>query len=206
MGAAGALNDQQKSFLNVVKSNTERLNILVNDLLDVSRIEAGKVSLDMQTVELLETAQSVIKDYVHRSEDENKPMTFEIVPPTFSPRIIGDSERVRQILENLVENAYFYTPPEGHVTIRFSQAHDFVQTDVVDNGIGIAPEDQERIFERFYRGEDPLVLASAGTGLGLPIVRYLIERHGVKLWMESQGIPGQGSVFSVTLPAYDPEE
>ncbi len=206
MGAAGALNDQQKSFLNVVKSNTERLNILVNDLLDVSRIEAGKVSLDMQTVELLETAQSVIKDYVHRSEDENKPMTFEIVPPTFSPRIIGDSERVRQILENLVENAYFYTPPEGHVTIRFSQAHDFVQTDVMDNGIGIAPEDQERIFERFYRGEDPLVLASAGTGLGLPIVRYLIERHGGKLWMESQGIPGQGSVFSFTLPAYDPEE
>jgi PAS domain S-box-containing protein len=206
MGAAGSLTEQQVAFLNVVKSNTERLNILVNDLLDVSRIEAGKVSLDMQLVDLFETAESVIKDFIHRAQEEHKPMKFEIEPPAFSPRIYGDSERVRQILENLIENSYFYTPPEGCVTIRFHQNQTFIQTDVIDNGIGIAPEDQERIFERFYRGEDPLVLASAGTGLGLPIVRYLVERHGGQLWMESQGLPGQGSVFSFTLPSYEAEE
>ncbi|NJN43386.1 MAG: HAMP domain-containing histidine kinase [Anaerolineae bacterium] len=100
-----------------------------------------------------------------------------------------------------------FTPPsDGNVTIRFSQVGDFIQTQVIDNGIGILPEDHQRIFERFYRGEDPLVLATAGTGLGLPIVRYLVERHGGKLSMESQGIPGQGSIFSFTLPIYEPEE
>ncbi|NUM46942.1 MAG: GAF domain-containing protein, partial [Anaerolineales bacterium] len=206
MGAAGALNDQQKSFLSVVKSNTERLNILVNDLLDISRIEAGKVSLNMQAVQLIEAATNVVQEFIQRAKDENKPMTFEIVPPSFTPSVLGDVERIRQIFENLVENAYLYTPVDGKVIIRFSKNHEFVQTDVRDTGIGIAPEDQDRIFERFYRGEDPLVLASAGTGLGLPIVRYLIERHGGKLWMDSQGIPGQGSVFSFTLPLYEPED
>lgn len=206
MGAAGALNDQQKSFLNVVKSNTERLNILVNDLLDISRIEAGKVSLNMQSVPLLETVQKVTEAFTQRAIEEHKPMTFEIETPSFTPSVRGDVERIQQIFENLIENAYLYTPENGKVNIRFMQSDDYVQTDVSDNGIGIAPEDQDRIFERFYRGEDPLVLASAGTGLGLPIVRYLIERHGGKLWMESEGIPGQGSTFSFTLPLYDADE
>lgn len=206
MGAAGPLNDQQKSFLNVVKSNTERLNILVNDLLDISRIEAGKVSLNMQAVPLLETAENVIQEFIQRAHDENKTMSFEIHAPDFTPSVFGDVERVRQILENLIENSYLYTPDQGKVTLQFRQDHGFIQTDVIDNGIGISLEDQERIFERFYRGEDPLVLASAGTGLGLPIVRYLIERHGGQLWMASPGIPGQGSVFSFTLPEYDPED
>lgn len=202
MGAAGALNEQQKSFLSVVKSNTERLNILVNDLLDISRIEAGKVSLNMQSVPLLEIAEKVMQEYGQHSKDENKPMTFCIEPSSFTPTVLGDVERIRQIFENLVENAYLYTPEAGTITIRFSQEDNFVKTEVIDNGIGIAPEDQDRIFERFYRGEDPLVLASAGTGLGLPIVRYLVERHGGRLWMESPGIPGKGSVFAFTLPLY----
>lgn len=206
MGAAGVLNDQQKSFLNVVKSNTERLNILVNDLLDISRIEAGKVALNMQAVPLLEAAQNVIQEFMQRAHDENKTMTFEIQTPEFTPSVLGDVERVRQILENLIENAYLYTPDHGKITLQFHQDHGFIQTNVIDNGIGIAPEDQERIFERFFRGEDPLVLASAGTGLGLPIVRYLIERHGGKLWMNSLGVPGQGSVFSFTLPEYETED
>ncbi|HNB54228.1 MAG TPA: ATP-binding protein, partial [Anaerolineales bacterium] len=203
MGAAGALNDQQKSFLNVVKSNTERLNILVNDLLDISRIEAGKVSLNMQAVPLLDTAHKVVQLFTERAVEEHKPMTFQIEMPSFTPSVRGDVERIQQIFENLLENAYLYTPENGQVNLRFSLNNQFVQTDVMDNGIGIAPEDQERIFERFYRGEDPLVLASAGTGLGLPIVRYLIERHGGKLWMESEGVPGKGSIFSFTLPLYE---
>ncbi|MFQ5616888.1 MAG: sensor histidine kinase, partial [Anaerolineales bacterium] len=82
----------------------------------------------------------------------------------------------------------------------------FVQVDIKDDGIGIAPEDQKRIFERFYRGEDPLVLATAGTGLGLSIVQYLIELHGGRIWVESRGVPGDGSTFSFTLPVYVPED
>ncbi|NJN43385.1 MAG: GAF domain-containing protein [Anaerolineae bacterium] len=112
MGAAGQLNEQQLSFLGVIKSNTERLNILVNDLLDVSRIEAGKVSLDLQTIEILEATKDIVQAFNLRSKEENKSMTFTIESPGFSPCVIGDEERVRQILENLIENALFlHLPP-----------------------------------------------------------------------------------------------
>ncbi len=115
--------------------------------------------------------------------------------PNF-PRVPGDPERVRQILGNLVNNAFNYTHPDGQITVRAHIEGDEAQIDVKDNGIGIRPEDTKRIFERFYRGEDPLVLASAGNGLGLSITQQLIEMHHGRIWMKSNGVPGDGSVFS----------
>ena len=119
-------------------------------------------------------------------------------------RIPGDEERIRQVLSNLVSNAYNYTPANGHIKIRIQPLEYDVQVDVQDDGIGIQPEDQKKIFERFYRGEDPLVLASSGTGLGLSIVQQLIEMHHGRLWLDSSGIPGEGSTFSFTLPLDQP--
>ncbi len=206
MGAAGPLNEQQINFLKVVQSNTERLNILVNDLLDISRIEAGKITLTFQSVDLLEIANEVATDLQRRSDEEDKQIRIEIERPETAPRATGDPERVRQIFENLIENAYNYTPPGGEIRVRFHTRENFIQIDIQDNGVGIAPDEQKRIFERFYRGEDPLVLATPGTGLGLSIVQHLIELHGGQIWIESQGIPGQGSTFSFTLPAYIPGE
>ena len=90
--------------------------------------------------------------------------------------------------------------------MRIYQEAENVRVDVKDNGIGIFPEDQERVFDRFYRGENPMVMATAGTGLGLAIVRQLVEMHNGEIWVESSGVPGDGSTFSFTLPIYDPEK
>jgi signal transduction histidine kinase len=206
MGAAGALNENQLHFLDIVRTNTERLSVLVNDLLDISRIEAGRISLSLQSVDLREMANDVIVDITRRSQEENKPMTFTLDAPDELPLVNGDIERVRQILGNLVDNGYHYTPENGHITIHMQPADGSVQIDVEDDGIGVDSVDADRIFERFFRGEDPLVLATPGTGLGLAIVKQLVMMHKGRIWMTSKGIPGDGSTFSFTLPVYHPEE
>ena len=206
MGAAGELSPQQVHFLKIVKSNTERLSVLVNDLLDVSRIEAGRVTLNLQGLNLLEVAEDVVTDLKRRSREENKPMRFALEIPADLPSVCGDLERVRQVLSSLISNGYNYTPEDGLVTVRMTSLGREVRIDVIDNGIGIAVDEQHRIFERFYRGEDPLVLATAGTGLGLAISRTLIEMHHGRIWFSSDGIRGEGSVFSFTLPVYEEKE
>jgi PAS domain S-box-containing protein len=208
MGAAGAMNENQAHFLKIIKSNTERLNILVNDLLDVSRIESGRVTLSPQALDLREVAEDVIGDVLRRSQEENKPMALSLDAPKKLPPVYGDTERIRQILSNIVFNAYHYTPENGTITVQIQPlngGHE-VQVDVKDTGVGIAREDQERIFERFYRGEHPLVLATPGTGLGLSIVKQIVEMHKGRMWMESSGVPGEGSTFSFTLPVYEKNE
>jgi PAS domain S-box-containing protein len=205
MGAAGAMNENQAHFLKIIKNNTERLNILVNDLLDVSRIESGQVTLSPQALDLRELVEDVIEDVLRRSQEENKPMALSLNAPRKLPPVYGDMERVRQVLSNLVFNAYHYTPENGTITVHVSplNGENQVQVDVEDNGVGIAREDQERIFERFYRGEHPLVLATPGTGLGLSIVKQIVEMHKGRIWMKSSGVPGEGSTFSFTLPVYE---
>jgi len=205
MGAAGAVNENQTHFLNIVKNNTERLNILVNDLLDISRIESGRVTLSPQALDLREVAEEVIEDVLRRSQEENKPMALSLDAPRKLPRVYGDVERVRQIMGNLIYNAYHYTPENGTITVHIHSlngGHE-VQVDVQDNGVGISMDDQSRVFERFYRGEHPLVLATPGTGLGLSIVKQIVEMHKGRIWMKSSGIPGEGSTFSFTLPTYE---
>ena len=202
MGAAGALNENQTHFLEIVSSNTERLSILVNDLLDISRMEDGRVSLSLQPLDLREIAESVMGEVARHSKVEKREMDLKLDAPPDLPRVYGDLERVHQILNYLLDNAYRYTPEKGHLTVHLKKVEDEVQVDVIDNGVGIAPKDQDRIFERFFRGENPLVLATPGTGLGLPIVKQLVNMHKGRIWMKSTGIAGEGSTFSFTLPLY----
>ncbi len=206
MGAAGALSENQSHFLEIVKNNTERLNVLVNDLLDVSRIEAGRVSLSIQPVDLVEMSREIVSGFIKRSQDENKAMEISIHTEESIPRALADTERIWQVIDNLVDNAYNYTPADGKIQVSLRKNNGMVQIDVKDTGIGIPIEQQERVFDRFFRGEDPLVLATPGTGLGLSIVKQLVEMHRGQIWMFSTGAPGQGSTFSFTVPAYQPEE
>jgi len=208
MGAAGAMNENQTHFLNIIKNNTERLNVLVNDLLDVSQIESGRVTLSRQALDLRQIAEEILGDVLRRSQEENKPMALSLDAPKRLPLVHGDSERVRQILSNIVFNAYHYTPENGTITVHLHpvDADREVQVDVIDNGVGIVLEDQSRIFERFYRGEHPLVLATPGTGLGLSIVKEIVEMHKGRIWMKSSGNVGEGSTFSFTLPVYEKNE
>ncbi len=206
MGAAGELTQSQLHFLEIVKNNTERLNILVNDLLDISRIETGRVTLSLQPMDLREVTDEVVAEVLRRSQEENKPMAIEVDAQPNLPLALVDPDRIQQIIGNLVDNAYNYTPKDGKITIHIHSDGSDVQVDVQDTGVGIPLEDQERVFERFFRGEDPLVLATPGTGLGLSIVSQLVEMHHGKIWMRSSGLPGDGSTFSFTVPADKNEE
>jgi signal transduction histidine kinase len=187
-------------FLEIVSNNINRLTILVNDLLDISRIEAGRITLNPQPVNLREVAEDIVADALRRSRQEDKPMAISLDTQSRVPPVMGDEERIRQIMGNLVDNAFNYTPKNGTIRINIHQQNGDVQVDVQDNGVGISPEHQSRVFERFFRGEHPLVLATPGTGLGLPIVRQLVEMHNGHIWMTSTGVPGEGSTFSFTIP------
>ena len=115
------------------------------------------------------------------------------------------ADAYRQVLGNLMDNAYHYTPENGTIIIHIHSLNGGgeVQVDVKDNGVGISLEDQDRIFERFYRGENSMVLSTPGTGLGLSIVKQIVEMHKGRIWMKSTGVPGEGSTFSFTLPVYE---
>ena len=159
----------------------------------------------MQSLDMEKISRDVITELQARSVNDKKPMTFAIDVPELMPRVHGDAGRVRQMLINLMDNAYHYTPENGTITVHLHSLNGSgeVQVDIQDSGVGIAEKDQERVFDRFYRGEDPLVLATPGTGLGLAIVKQLVEMHNGRIWMKSEGIPGKGSTFSFTLPVFE---
>jgi PAS domain S-box-containing protein len=204
MGAAGPLTDQQTRFLQVVKANSERLAVLVNDLLDISQIESGKATLSVQPVNLDDIADQAIAELKHRIAGSDKGVRIAKETQPNLPRALADPDRIRRVLDNLLDNAFQYNLPDGKILLRLSQAGEEVRVDIKDSGVGIPPEDQERVFERFFRGETPLNLGVAGTGLGLSIVQNLVRMQNGRIWLESTGMPGEGSTFSFTLPVYTP--
>lgn len=205
MGAGGELTDKQIHFIEILRENAERLNMLVNDLLDVSRIQAGKVMLEWQPLDLRLLAEEILEEMRQRSKESNKPMNFSLEAASALPLARGDRERTLQILRSLVSNGFNYTPANGQVTVRLSARGNEVQVDVIDNGVGIPPKDHGRIFDRFYRGENSLVMATPGAGLGLALSKILVEMQEGRIWFSSTGVPGEGSTFSFTLPVYPAE-
>lgn len=196
-GTAGPLQEQQREFLEVVSRNTNRLANLINDLLDIQRIESGRIPVQLTPTSLASVVTQVAETF--RVQAEQKGLSFTVNVPEDVPPIRADQDRLTQIIANLVSNAVKYTR-EGGVTISVSAADDRVEIEVTDTGIGISPADQKRIFEKFYRAEHPYVREVGGTGLGLPIVRTMVEEHGGELRLESQ--PGRGSRFIVSFPAW----
>jgi PAS domain S-box-containing protein len=202
MGAVGAVNENQAHFLEIVRNNIDRLNSLVGDLLDVSRIESGKVTLVPEPLDMRQLTEEALAEMRQKAGQDKKSMTFSFRAPKVLPNVSADPERVRQILRTLLDNAYHYTPENGEVVVamRSGPRRSGIQVEVTDNGIGISEADQARVFDRFFRGENPLVLATPGTGLGLSIARQLVEMHGGTIAVQSDAVEGHGSVFSFTLP------
>jgi len=198
MGAAGDMSDAQSKYLGVIKNNADRLHMLVNDLLNISRIETGKTTLDLRPLDLPQIIEQVVQHLQGRIHNEEKSLQVEITIEPSLPLVNADQARVTQIITNLLDNAFNYTPANGTISIRAHAVNDSVYIHIRDTGIGIAPENQEKIFDRFFRAEDEAVQQIPGTGLGLSIVRSLIEMHGGYLDVESE--PGQGSTFSFNLP------
>jgi GAF domain-containing protein/nitrogen-specific signal transduction histidine kinase len=200
MGAVGSVNDEQRRFLQIIKGNIDRLGGLVNDLLDISRIESGRVALSLEAIDVGEMLADVREAALRRSRIESKPLEIELDLAESLPPALADRDRLRQIINNLVENSFNYTPAGGNIKLRARVRGDYLELSVSDNGIGILPEDMPKVFERFYRGEQALNMSVAGTGLGLSIVRQLVEMHGGEILIQSDGSPGKGTLCTITLP------
>lgn len=183
--------------LNIIVSEAERLTSLINDVLDIAKMEAGKVEWQMQPIdpgELLDWATSSTSALF---ETNSLQLITEI--DASLPQIIGDRNRLLQVLINLISNAVKFTQ-SGCVTCRVQQQRDGVCISVIDTGIGIAPEDQPKVFEKFRQVGDTLTDKPKGTGLGLPICKQIIDHHGGRIWVESE--LGKGSTFSFLIPIY----
>jgi signal transduction histidine kinase/DNA-binding response OmpR family regulator len=185
----------QRSFLEIAKTNADRLGQMVDELLDVSRIEAGKIQMRFQGVSLRRIINDVATMVQKAIGKKDVPLRLNI--PEDLPDVLADSGRITQVVTNLISNALKYTL-EGHVDVTARIAGDQVQVDVSDTGIGMTEEDQAKLFTRFFRASTARASDISGTGLGLAITRSLIEMHGGKIWVKS--IVGQGSTFSFTLP------
>jgi len=195
---AGALEDvdHRKRFVEIIQDHAERLTRLTDDLLKLSTIEAGRMELDLHTVNPKDLLQ-LTADTAAFAADK-KQQTIQIDYPENLPAVRGDAGRLRDVLQNLLDNAVQYTPTNGHITASAAVSGDEVVFTVADNGIGIPQAEQERIFERFYRVDEGRSREVGGTGLGLSIARHIAEAHGGRVWVESA--IGQGSRFHFSVP------
>lgn len=201
MGAAGPVSPMQAKSLDLIKNNADRLNLLVKDLLDRSRIESGKVQLVLGPVSLRDIVNTVLESLQAQILELNKPMNLHAEIPDDLPPAWGDHMRLTQVVSNVAENAYYYTPAHGTITIRAAvdEAEEAIIIEVSDTGVGIPAEHRPRLFDRFFRGENALVMATAGTGLGLSIARQLVEMQDGRLWLKETE-EGKGSTFAIAVP------
>ncbi len=195
-GDAGEIDEEVEEYLGIVYKNAERLVALVNDLLDISRIESGRVQLNIEPVDLNEIVETVTATMQHSIQDKQQILEVQIDPAATG--VMGDKSKLIQVLTNYVSNAYKYTQPGGHIRILINQQGDFASVSVSDDGFGISHEDQERLFTRFYRVDNSMTREVGGTGLGLSIVKQLIGVMGGEVGVESK--LGKGSNFWFTVP------
>ena len=195
---AGALDDKHRRWLQYVLDQANRLTVILDDMLDVSRIQAGSVNMTIERLRVAEVAEEVL-DGLRAGYEAH---LFDLDIPASLPKVLADRDKLSQVLINLVSNAAKYSPDGGRVLVRArvdGAAPDRVVIEVRDEGMGIAPEDLGRLFETFYRISRPETHDIRGTGLGLYIVKSLAELMRGTVGVES--VPGAGSTFSVSLPA-----
>ncbi len=195
----GALHDGQhnQEFVRRIAEQAERLHELILDLLSLARIEAGQEHFEIEVVPLEQLVESCLAQ--HRASAQARNLLLEVHPSEAPLAVLADREGLREILDNLVDNAMKYTPEGGRVSVAWSNDEGQVRIDVADTGIGISPDEQTRIFERFYRVDKARSRELGGTGLGLSIVKHLAQAFGGRVSVSSQF--GRGSRFSVWLPA-----
>jgi len=199
-GIGGSLNDQQIQFLQVIRNNVGRMDQLVQSLLDISRIESGRLKLEMGDVVPDSIVSEAVQAFEPTMSTKNQQIQVHIEPDL--PTITGDRGRLLQVLTNLVSNANKYTPEGGTITVSVTKWAendcDYVRWSVQDTGIGMTPEEQERLFTKYFRSSNTAVRSVQGTGLGLVITRSIIEMHGGHIWVESEY--QKGSTFSFAIP------
>lgn len=198
-GAAGDINELQREFLGITQTSTTRLTSLINDMLDISRIESGRIEIKHEPIDYRQIVDDTLRLMKAPADERN--ITMEASLPESMPPVRGDTDKVAQVLTNLVSNALKYTPPGGWIKVILEVSGDAsVTTCVADSGIGISPADQKKLFQRFFRADNTSTREAGGTGLGLVIAKSIVEILGGAIWVESE--TGQGSRFYFTLPLY----
>ncbi len=192
----GGVNEEQRQCLDDILSSGNHLLDLINEVLDLSKIESGKMELritDFALTEVIKSLRSTMMPMLARRRQ-----SLDVKVEKGLPKVRADKARVRQVLLNLLSNAAKFTPDGGRLKIEAVREGDWCQVSVVDNGIGIQQEDQGRIFEAFYRADNSITREAGGTGLGLTLSKQIIEVHGGRMWVQSEY--GKGSQFTFTLP------
>ncbi|MBW6472089.1 MAG: GAF domain-containing protein [Anaerolineaceae bacterium] len=204
-GAVGSITPAQANFLSTIRNNTDRMNTLVSDLNDLTKIEAGNMRMEPKALDLKEILNELVRS-TKRQLDE-KQQTLHLTLDEELSDVWADPNRLLQILTNLISNAYKYTQNSGEISLIAEKSKDYWGSDpsrwvthimVKDNGLGISEEDQKMIFQKFFRSEDADIRASSGTGLGLNITRSLVEMQGGRIWFDSKY--KKGTTFHFTLP------
>ncbi|MDP2234509.1 MAG: ATP-binding protein, partial [Actinomycetota bacterium] len=195
-GEAGEINDIQREFLQIVQENSDRLVTLINDLLDISRIESGRVHLKIEPLNIADVIAGVMETFRVVADQSDVVTAMRVARGL--PRVAADRDRVGQVLMNLVSNAIKYSPGGGSVTASAHRRGDMVVIEVADTGMGISAEDQKHLFEKFYRVDNTLTREIGGTGLGLSVCKSIVELLGGSIGARSE--TGKGSAFHFSLP------
>jgi two-component system phosphate regulon sensor histidine kinase PhoR len=200
---AGAINDpnNRDRFLAIILDHSRRLARLTEDLLRLSEMDAERLELEVRCVSVIQLVESCYETAQRRAAEKDLFLSLEL--PDNLPDVAGDTRRLQEVLQNLLDNAIQYTLPNGKIVLSADTRNDEVVLTVSDSGIGIPQSDQPRIFERFYRVDAARSREAGGTGLGLAIAKHLIEAHGGRIWVESE--VGIGSKFHFSVPVFDPE-
>jgi two-component system, OmpR family, phosphate regulon sensor histidine kinase PhoR len=188
--------EQRRRFLEIIETHTDRLNVIITDLLLLSKIESGQIPLQQQQVELVPLLNRTLSLFSHQIDRKRHKIVIDT--PIVLPHVLGDPERLGQMFSNLLDNAIKYTPDEGTLTITMREEDGMIQIHIDDTGIGIPETDLSRIFERFYRVDKARSRELGGTGLGLAIVKHLVEAHGGTVTAANRA---KGTRFTVRVPA-----
>jgi signal transduction histidine kinase len=188
--------DKPQQYYRIIREESERLTALINNILDFSRIEAGRKEYDFRETDLPRLVRETLDAY--RYQIEQNGFTFQEQIEDGLPVVRVDREAIARSLLNLINNAVKYSPQEKFLSVRLFRAGDEIKLEVADHGMGIPIQEQSKIFEKFYRVGDPLVHNTKGSGLGLSLVRHIVQAHGGNVSVESA--PGKGSTFTIVLP------
>jgi signal transduction histidine kinase len=198
----GRINTDEKKeqYYKIIRKESERLTALINNILDFSRIEAGRKEYEFRETDIAELVRNTLDSYRYQVEQQGFVLEENIEPNL--PIVYVDREAIARALVNLVNNALKYSDREKYLSVKLYKDLGVVKLEVVDHGIGIERRDQSKIFEKFYRAGDPLVHNTKGSGLGLSLVRHISRAHGGEIEVEST--PGRGSKFTLSLPLTGP--
>ena len=188
--------EKKEEYYRIIRKESERLTALINNILDFSRIEAGRKEYDFRETDIAELVRNTLDAYRYQIEQQG--FAFEQNIDASIPAVRVDREAIARALVNLVNNALKYSADEKFLGVKLYRVNDLLKLEVVDRGIGITRRDQSKIFEKFYRTGDALVHNTKGSGLGLSLVRHITQAHGGEVEVESA--PGKGSKFILTLP------